>query len=237
VPARLKFLFLKAKIRIAVVHQLFLDENSLGIILFDSFHPKNPFCGVGLWQKALRKVAGDDCPRLLVAGRVDRGAPTVTNADIQSFLKEYGFSGYIATSAKTGQGVNELHSAIAKYIPWDKLPVTRSPELWKKIREYLPDRRKVENILTLKSAAIIIGKQGIGKWQILELRIFISRCVEEDIPVIPVLLPGVSKIPPDLSFLRELNWVKFKEKIEETEALDNLEWGITGKKPHGMGDR
>ncbi|UCH97827.1 MAG: hypothetical protein JSV88_13500, partial [Candidatus Aminicenantes bacterium] len=134
-----------------VVHQLFLDETALGVVLFDPTHPENPFGGVDHWEKALKKAAGDDCPRLLVAGRVDRGAPTVTDGDIQAFLKEHGFSAYVATSANTGEGIKELHSAITQSIPWDKLPVTRSPELWKKIREYLLKRRKGKNVLTRKS--------------------------------------------------------------------------------------
>ncbi len=80
-------------------------------------------------------------------------------------------------------------------------------------------------------AAIFIGPEGLGKWQELELRAFVSQCVEADIPVIPVLLPGVEQIPPELPFLKELNWVSFGEKIDEAEALDKLEWGITGKRP------
>ncbi|MGD2085055.1 MAG: TIR domain-containing protein [Candidatus Aminicenantes bacterium] len=134
-----------------VVHQLFLDETALGVVLFDPTHPEKPFAGVDHWEKTLKKIVGDDCPRVLVAGRVDRGAPTVTDGDIQAFLKEHGFSGYVATSAKTGQGIKELHNAIIQSIPWDKLPVTRSPELWKKIREYLLKRRKGRNVLTGKS--------------------------------------------------------------------------------------
>ena len=55
-------------------------------------------------------------------------------------------------------------------------------------------------------------------------------------PVIPVLLPDVSEIPEELPFLGELNWVSFTTSIDEDdEALDNLEWGITGKHPDRMG--
>ncbi|MCC3530017.1 MAG: GUN4 domain-containing protein [Microcoleus sp. PH2017_22_RUC_O_B] len=48
--------------------------------------------------------------------------------------------------------------------------------------------------------------------------------------VIPVLLPGVDKIPEHLSFLQQLNWVRFNNEIDD-QALNNLEWGITGRKP------
>ncbi|QDL12497.1 transcriptional regulator, partial [Brasilonema sennae CENA114] len=37
-------------------------------------------------------------------------------------------------------------------------------------------------ISNVKSAAIFIGTEGLGKWQILELRSLISRLVEADIP-------------------------------------------------------
>src|SRR5258708_7473874 len=66
-----------------VVHQLFLEETALGVVLFDPTNPENPFAGVPFWEKALRQARRGDWPRLLVAGRVDRGAPTATSADIQ----------------------------------------------------------------------------------------------------------------------------------------------------------
>ena len=89
-----------------------------------------------------------------------------------------------------------------------------------------------EAIPKAKSAAIFIGPKGLGKWQTLELRAFISECVEDDIPVIPVLLPGVQSVPRKLGFLRELNWVRFEKTIDDDEALDRLEWGITEERPH-----
>lgn len=137
-----------------VIHQLFLDGTALGIILFDPIHPENPFGGVAHWEKALRKTAGDDCPKLLVAGRVDRGHPTVTDDEIHAFLKEHGFIGFIATSAKTREGVDKLHEAIRKSIPWDSLPVTRSPKLWKNIRGYLLKRRKGKSVMTRREDLI-----------------------------------------------------------------------------------
>jgi hypothetical protein len=102
-------------------------------------------------------------------------------------------------------------------------------------KEQIPPGRWFQDVIQkaipkVKSAAIFIGPQGLGKWQAVELRSFISQCVERNIPIIPVLLPGVIGLPEELLFLKELNWVQFKEKIDEVEALDNLEWGITGIK-------
>jgi len=86
-------------------------------------------------------------------------------------------------------------------------------------------------ILLVKSAAILISPQGLGTWQGMELRSLISRFVENNIPVIPVLLPGVDKIPDNLSFLKEFKWVTFAQGIDDENALYLLEWGITGQKP------
>ena len=89
-----------------------------------------------------------------------------------------------------------------------------------------------EAIKNISSVAIIIGNNGLGKWQYLELKSFISQCIDRNIPVIPVLLPGVDKLPDNLIFLREFAWVNFINDISETEAYDNLEWGITGRRPN-----
>lgn len=81
-----------------------------------------------------------------------------------------------------------------------------------------------------KSAAIFIGPEGLSKWQTLELHSLVSRSREANMPVIPVLLPGVDELPEELPFLEDINQVRFS-KINDAKALDDLEWGITGKRP------
>jgi TIR domain len=78
----------------------------------------------------------------------------------------------------------------------------------------------------VKSAAIIIGPGSLGRWQKLEIRTFVSQCVENSKPVIPVLLPGVKTLPDTLLFLKELQFVQFQRTIDESSALGNLIWGI-----------
>ncbi|MGB7440357.1 MAG: TIR domain-containing protein [Coleofasciculaceae cyanobacterium] len=121
--------------------------------------------------------------------------------------------------------------AIAKYLRQRGL----NPWLDK---EQIPPGRWFQDVIQqaiprVKSAAIFIGVHGIGRWQILELREFIRQCVEEELPVIPVLLPSVTELPKNLSFLSQLHAVLFREEkgIDDTEALDSLEWGIVGEHP------
>jgi small GTP-binding protein len=82
----------------------------------------------------------------------------------------------------------------------------------------------------VKSAAVVVGPDGLGRWEAVELRAFLARCVEHGLTLIPVLLPGVLGLPDDLAFLRQLNWVQFVNSTEEEDALAKLEWGITGQK-------
>ena len=81
----------------------------------------------------------------------------------------------------------------------------------------------------VRTAALFLGPCGVGRWQQLEIRAFVERCVSEQLPVIPVLLPGVSDVPSELVLLRQLNHVRFVRSVHEEEPLWRLHWGITGR--------
>lgn len=92
-------------------------------------------------------------------------------------------------------------------------------------------------ISQIKAAAICIGSSDLGRWQALELNAFIAQCVERDIPVIPVLLPGVILIPKSLLFLQQFHAVVFRDGIGDEQALFQLEWGVTQQKPPSVINR
>ena len=83
----------------------------------------------------------------------------------------------------------------------------------------------------VKAAAVIVGPNGIGRWQALELRSFISQCVERAMPVIPVPLPHAEAIPAETPFLREFNAVRFGRALKDDAAVRGLVWGIAGRRP------
>lgn len=88
-------------------------------------------------------------------------------------------------------------------------------------------------INNVKSAVIFIGQAGLSRWQYIELQSLYSQFVQaENVKtIIPVLLPRVNEIPKDLLFLAQHHWVSFTNGIDDVEALHQLEWGITGRKP------
>ena len=94
-----------------------------------------------------------------------------------------------------------------------------------------PFQDEIQQAIPLaKSAAIFFGLQGLGSWQSWELRALITSCVKRKIPVIPILLPGVSSLPEHLVFLEQFRWISFTEGVGDENALEELVWGITGQK-------
>ena len=68
-------------------------------------------------------------------------------------------------------------------------------------------------IQNVKSIAVFIGSKKLGMWQKRELISFIG--VAENIPIIPVLLPGVDDIPNDLPFLKDRMSISFTQSGDE----------------------
>jgi len=95
-----------------------------------------------------------------------------------------------------------------------------------------PWQGELERIISrIGSALVLVGEDGVGPWQTLEMRSFLSESVRREIPVIPVLLPGTGSIPVLPLFLKELMWVDLRQGFRKSN-IDRLIWGITGKKPN-----
>ena len=99
------------------------------------------------------------------------------------------------------------------------------------LRPGLPWQRLLEEqIGQIKSAAVFIGKDGIGPWEQMELEAFLREFVNRGVPVIPVILANAPKEPKLPIFLRSMTWVDFRKK--EPDSLKRLIWGITGEREH-----
>jgi hypothetical protein len=106
---------------------------------------------------------------------------------------------------------------------------------WLDEDELIPGRpwqEALEQIIeSCATAAILVGPSGFGPWQTPEMRACISEFVEREIPVLPVLLPGLSKATKIPLFLKAFTWIDLRDGITE-EGIDRLVWGITGTKPN-----
>ena len=94
-----------------------------------------------------------------------------------------------------------------------------------------PWQEGLEDIISnAHAAAVMVGGDGLGPWEIPEMRVCLSECVRRGLPVIPVLLPGAPKQPDLPLFLTQFTWVDLRGGLN-IEGLDRLQWGITGEKP------
>ncbi len=102
-------------------------------------------------------------------------------------------------------------------------------DVWE-LRPGLPWQRALEaQIRQIAAAAVFVGDRGIGPWQELEIEAYLRRFVKRDCPVIPVILPGCAEVPELPVFLEGMTWVDFRR--DDPEPLEQLIWGVIGRKP------
>jgi hypothetical protein len=95
------------------------------------------------------------------------------------------------------------------------------------LRPGLPWQPALEGaIKRIKSAAVFVGKAGLGPWQQQELQFFLDEFKRRSCPVIPVLLPDAPAVPSLPDSLSQMTWVDFRKS--EPDPLARLIWGITG---------
>lgn len=175
---------------------------------------------------------------LLLAGSVVQAARRAATKAAMAVMPAAGATAGGATGAAEGPRVVDVflshngHDKEAVRALTEAL-LARHLDPWLDERELVPGRTWQDAlervILTTRSAAVIVGKDGLGPWEIPEMRACLQEAVTRKLPVIPVLLPGASV--PDLPlFLRLYTWVDFRNGIDEA-GLDRLQWGITGIKP------
>ena len=90
-----------------------------------------------------------------------------------------------------------------------------------------PWQRHLERqIKQIRSAAVFVGKNGVGPWEYMEIEAFLRQFVRRDCPVIPVILPDTIKEPQLPIFLEGMTWVDFR--LLDPDPLEHLIWGIIG---------
>lgn len=97
------------------------------------------------------------------------------------------------------------------------------------LRPGLPWQEALEQqIGRIKSAAVFVGRDGIGPWQKQELAAFLREFINSRCPVIPVLLKDAPEEPALPIFLKGMQWVDFRNR--DPDPMEQLVWGITGKR-------
>ncbi|MCP4696951.1 MAG: TIR domain-containing protein [Gammaproteobacteria bacterium] len=149
-----------------LIHQLFLDETALALLLFNP-QKDDPFAEAGDWLKALdaatrspnRSKKPRQVERLLLAARTDVGGVKISERKIRDLMAEYGIADYLSSSAKNGDncsdalaggGFSPLKRLIAEKIPWDSLPWTSTPQLLRELKSAVLAMRDEESVHLLR---------------------------------------------------------------------------------------
>lgn len=135
-----------------LVHQLFLHDTTLALILLDPTRGRTAFEEVEAWSKRLEKqLGGQKAVKLLVGTKLDEESSIIDQAAITRLVEEFGFAGYYSISAKNGRGIAELRAAISEALDWSTLAKTSRPELFQTIRDEIEQRRKDNQVVLLYS--------------------------------------------------------------------------------------
>jgi class 3 adenylate cyclase len=116
-------------------------------MLYDPTRSNDTFVGIDYWEKALNNAVPKEVQKILVAARVEVGGVRMTKDEIEAYCKAHGYLTHFETSAKTNEGCDELREAIMKAIQWDHLPRTSSPEIFKRIKDFLATVKQGNRIL------------------------------------------------------------------------------------------
>ncbi len=134
-----------------IIHQLHLSDGVVALILFDSRSETTPLAGIGYWARALRHAhatKSDLLPTFLVGARTDRGGVSVSDDRVAEIVTEFGFLGYLSTSAKEGWEVAELRQAVLAAIDWSRIPVVTSSTLFAAAKSFVLDQKAAGTLLT-----------------------------------------------------------------------------------------
>lgn len=117
-----------------LIHALSIQDADLALILFDPTNSRDPLGSAEYWLRQLPA----ECPKILVAARVDRGHPVLTDDELAAFCKRQGIAGgWIATSAREETGLDELLARMKEAIPWDDKPVITTDAVFKQIKDFV----------------------------------------------------------------------------------------------------
>jgi small GTP-binding protein len=140
-----------------LIHALFVEDADVALVLYDPTADDEPLRGVEYWLRQLGVLGAGDArgPRygrdiLLVAARSDRGTSRLTAEELNEFCAKRGIKGHVTTSARTGQGLDEVVKRVRELIRWENRTTTVTTSTFKRVRDYIlriKEERHVEHVI------------------------------------------------------------------------------------------
>lgn len=158
-----------------------MDETALAVLVFDG-QKEDLFETLGQWDRDLTRASRSPFAKLLVAGRVDAGGLRASRSEVEKFVAEREFRGFLETSAKTNLGCEGLKEAILAAVNWDKLPCRTTEVLFKRLKE--------EIILLKDEGRVLLRFNELRETLQLQLSGEFERFADEELRAVLTLLAG-----------------------------------------------
>lgn len=133
-----------------LVHQLFLQDTHLALLLIDPSRDSE-FHHLDAWCLKLEKQRGEkEMKRILVGAKSDEiDTGMIDRSLVQAAVKRWDMNGFYLTSAKRDDdpGITDLRRAIAAQIDWKKLSEITRPLLFQQIRNLVDEIRRKEVVI------------------------------------------------------------------------------------------
>jgi small GTP-binding protein len=138
-----------------LVHQLFLNDTTVALIMFDPTRGLRAFEDVREWNLRLtQQLRGHAAVKLLIGTKSDLWpAGVLDRAGLEKLLIECGISKFIPTSAKTDEdpGFAELRGAIAQHVDWAVLSRTARRHMFQRVHDLITGLRQSGKLFVLNS--------------------------------------------------------------------------------------
>jgi len=143
-----------------LVHQLFLHDTALALVLFDPTRGVRALDEVAEWNVRLeRQLSDSNAIKLLVGAKQDDRSEIVNRAEVEKVRRACGFDAYIEVSARTGRNLSDLRQALAAAIDWEALATASRPQLFQRVRDYIEARRAAGDVVLLIEDVIVAIQQ------------------------------------------------------------------------------
>jgi len=104
-----------------LIHQLFLHDTTLALVLLDPTRGSRAFEDVREWNLRLEKQLQEHTAiKLLIGAKLDTDQPLIDAVALEQLVKECACHDYFPTSAKVPRGIDALRAAIAQAIDWSE---------------------------------------------------------------------------------------------------------------------
>lgn len=165
-------------------------------------------------QECQNKYKGDpailgDINKLLdLVSHASRAEKDILKITLPVSASEEVFDVFLCYNSEDKPFIKKMNAVfkMAEVTTWFDEEQVEPGELWQDELE--------KQIANIQAVCVFVGENGIGPWQKSEIRVFLNEFVSRNCKIIPVILTNATVIPSLPLFLRQMEYIDFREDYE-----------------------